>query len=304
MVRRVLGLIKECALDDEEEQTFDVATHMSTLLQSASKSKPSVSQETGVIIFDSLPSAPVGTNKQIPEDKRVSAVILDAVSGIQEIMDELESTAELVADFAAQYIASTDKVLIQANSPLSHSFLAAAARASSAFTVFAISDTRKTLPESIQLSTTGKSASVTPDEEAEEVQPLAKLGVSVVILPETDVFSIMPQITKVLVVPDAVLPDGSVIASAGTSTVVLAASTFNVPVLSISGTYHFCPISLSSPPLFVGNSGFALGRPEDEDDDDDEDEDDCVVRVRAPLRGAYYDREIVREGIDLFISNV
>jgi translation initiation factor eIF-2B subunit beta len=308
VLRRVLGLIKECAQEQSTEEVpkFDIAAY----LASAPSNLTEDTFKEGSILLDTLPIAPTAPPTTVPANKLVRDIILDAVSGIDEILDELDSTAELVADLSPSYISPTDVVLIQGQSTLSHRFLAHAAGSSTpygGFVVFAIDDgTGYSLPETVNLALTGK----TITEEKEEIQDeddeedqdsvrlLAKLNVSVTILPQTAVFSIMPKITKVLIAPEAVLPDGSVLAPAGAASIVLAAKEFGVPVLSLSGTYHFCPVPL--PPgddgSRIGNTGYAVGLEEDEEEDSG---------ARGPPDGVYYVTEPIQpDGIELYVTNM
>jgi translation initiation factor eIF-2B subunit beta len=309
MVRRVLGLIKECSQDQaaEEPAKFDIAAYLADATAKLQQGTQTTSSKHGVSV-DSIPTAPVAKSAAIPADKLVKDILFDVVGGIDEILDELDSTSELTSAYSPTYIFPTDVVLIHGHSALSHRFLAQAAKKDSGFVVFAIDDSNgQSLPDTVSLSLVGNTTieendpTQDGDDEAEKPVPLAKLNVSVTIIPPSAVFSIMAQVTKVLISPDAVFPDGSVISTPGTSTIVLAAKAFGVPVLSLSGTYHFHPLSTASLSTVaeVGNTGYAVGLEEACGDAEEE------SLPRHCADGVYYSTELVgSDGIDLYITNV
>ena len=70
---------------------------------------------------------------------------------------------------------------------------------------------------------------------------LTSAGITVVMIPDSAIFALMSRASKVILDAHAVLEDGSVIAAAGSKTVVKAAKFHRIPVMVLAATYKLSP---------------------------------------------------------------
>jgi translation initiation factor eIF-2B subunit beta len=205
------------------------------------------------------------------EQKDFSSIKTDALSGIGEILDEIDSASEQVAEHALTYINSNDTILVQGGSSTIHDFLYAAASKKRKFTVYFVDGAPNNTTDTRNQLLTGSntiSATTDPDEGdsqlRDHIKPLAALGITVVIIPDSAVFAIMSYVNKVLLAPNAVLSTGALLAKVGASNIASAAQAHKVPVLALAGIYKLSPTTPSDPVMLreIGDAG-ALGGSDD-----------------------------------------
>lgn len=68
------------------------------------------------------------------------------------------------------------------------------------------------------------------------------ININTVIISDSSVFAIMPKITKVMIGTRAVMANGGLISYNGVYNICLAAKSYNVPVLVLSGSYKLTPL--------------------------------------------------------------
>ena len=149
----------------------------------------------------------------------------EIVNGIQDLLEEVSINDLQIAENAFDYIHAGDTILTHTTSRTLRKFLLMAAHELS-FTVIFVTDT-STARASREIFT--------------HVRPLIQHGTTVVVVPETAVFAIMSRVTKVLLAPNTVLADGSLLAAAGANTMATVARAQRVPVLVLSGVYKLSP---------------------------------------------------------------
>lgn len=71
---------------------------------------------------------------------------------------------------------------------------------------------------------------------------LNSININSVIISDSSVFAVMPKITKVMIGTRAVMANGGLISYNGVYNICLAAKSFNVPVLVLSGSYKLTPL--------------------------------------------------------------
>lgn len=169
----------------------------------------------------------------------VKAEIID---GIKEILDELTNVDSQISESALDHIHANDTVLTYTSSQTVQRFLAAAARKRK-FTVIHAECYPNDHIATHAAILNGNPSSPDGDDEAEERwKPLTSMGITVILIPDTAIYALMPRISKVLLSPHAVLANGSLLAAAGTSTVCQAANAHRVPVVVLSGVYKLSPV--------------------------------------------------------------
>jgi len=201
----------------------------------------------------------------------IKSIKLDAIDGIKEILDEIDQASDQVADNALTYINADDTILVQGGSSTVFNFLHAAASKKRKFTVFvvdggpnnAVNTRNQLLTGSSTINPLVKDDELTSQERL--TKPLAALGITVLMIPSSAVFSIMSYVKKVFLAPHAVLSNGGLIACVGASTIASAARAHKVPVMSLSGIYKLSPRDSFDPTSLreIGAAG-ALGGSEEE----------------------------------------
>lgn len=71
---------------------------------------------------------------------------------------------------------------------------------------------------------------------------LTTAGITVILVPDSAIFSLMPRITKIILSTHAVLANGSLIAASGVLLITQAARAHKVPVMVLTGVYKLSPI--------------------------------------------------------------
>ncbi|KAF2461692.1 hypothetical protein BDY21DRAFT_314381 [Lineolata rhizophorae] len=190
----------------------------------------------------------------------------ETLSGLREMLDELDSAAEQIAGVALDHVHGGELILTHTASATVQRFLLAAAR-KRRFTLVHVEsgpnddgDTRGAV-----LMGSGRKAGAAPgggggggwggggplggedDEEAgapaeERFRPLTAAGVSVVLVPDAAVFALMARVNKVVLAPHGVLANGGLVACGGAATVAAAARAHRVPVVVVSPVFKLSPL--------------------------------------------------------------
>ena len=71
---------------------------------------------------------------------------------------------------------------------------------------------------------------------------LFKSGIKTTLISDSSIFSIMPRISKVLIGTRSVMANGGLISYNGVYNICLAAQTFSIPVIVISGCFKLTPM--------------------------------------------------------------
>jgi translation initiation factor eIF-2B subunit beta len=187
-----------------------------------------------------------------PATKEKLDVKAEVIEGIKELLDELDQVDTQIADFALDHINSNETILTHTSSQTVQKFLLTAAKKRK-FTVIHAeaypNDHEAThatiLHGGYEDSATG--GGVDPDDldddnAASRWKPLTSLGIQVILIPDSAVFALMSRINKVLLAPNAILADGSLLAAAGAASIAQAAQVHHVPVVVLGGVYKLSPV--------------------------------------------------------------
>ncbi|KAK4702351.1 translation initiation factor eIF-2B subunit beta, partial [Phenoliferia sp. Uapishka_3] len=196
------------------------------------------------------------------------------LEAIQELMDEVDFTYRSVSEQSIDHIHSGEFILTIGHSKTVEAFLKAASRKRK-FTVIVA----ETAP-----SFSGRDTALS----------LSAAGITTILIPDSNIFSLLPRCSKVLLGPHLVLADGALLSISGSLPLCLAANRMRVPVVICGGMFKFTP-------LYLGEADWSmrdLGSPESvlEQDGGDGEE---PTEVLNP----YYDI-VPAELVSLYITNL
>ncbi|KIN06527.1 hypothetical protein OIDMADRAFT_190812 [Oidiodendron maius Zn] len=168
----------------------------------------------------------------------------EIISGIEEIIDELNQVDDQIAAYAQEHIHSNELILTHTSSRTVQKFLLKAADKRQ-FTVI-IAESYPNDHEGTHIAVTGK---VRQDNEGGGddmsteafLKPLAAAGITVILMTDASIFAIMSRVNKVILATHAVIANGGLIAAAGARIIAKAAKVHRTPVIVVSGIYKLSP---------------------------------------------------------------
>ncbi|GAA5932337.1 translation initiation factor eIF2B subunit beta [Sporobolomyces koalae] len=204
------------------------------------------------------------------------------IEAIQELMDEVEMTYRTVGEQSIDHIHSGEFILTIGHSRTVEAFLKHAARKRK-FTVIVA----ETAP-----SFSGR----------ETALALSAANIPTILIPDSNIFALLPRCSKVLLGPHVILADGALLSISGSLPLCIAANRMRVPVVVVGGMFKFSPVylgegdwgmrDLASPEQVLNSTELALkGQVEDELVEDTE------------VLNPYYD-VVSAELVNLYISNL
>ncbi|KAJ5051556.1 uncharacterized protein L3040_001332 [Drepanopeziza brunnea f. sp. 'multigermtubi'] len=166
----------------------------------------------------------------------------EVVSGIEEIIDELDQVDDQIAAYAQEHIHSNEVILTHSSSLSVQKFLLKAAEKRK-FTVI-IAESYPNDHEGTHSAVIGK---LRQDEDGDEMRPdtflkpLSAAGITVILITDASIFAIMSRVNKVILATHAVIANGGLIAAAGARIIAKAARVHRTPVIVVSGVYKLSP---------------------------------------------------------------
>ncbi|KAG0664964.1 GCD complex subunit gcd7 [Rhodotorula mucilaginosa] len=223
------------------------------------------------------------------------------IEAIAELMDEVETTYRSVGEQAIEHIHSGEFIMTIGHSKTVEAFLKNAARKRK-FTVICA----ETAP-----SFSGQKAAMA----------YSSAGIATILIPDSNIFALLPRCSKVLVGPHVILADGALLSIAGSLPLCLAANRMRVPVVAVGGMFKFSPIywgeaadwgmrDLGSPEEVLPSteecvraSSSLMGAMPPLGSEDDEDEDEAEEQEETEILNPYYD-VVPADLVSLYISNL
>ncbi|KAL8283986.1 hypothetical protein RQP46_005099 [Phenoliferia psychrophenolica] len=196
------------------------------------------------------------------------------LEAIQELMDEVDMTYRSVSEQSIDHIHSGEFILTIGQSKTVEAFLKAASRKRK-FTVI--------VAESAP-SFSGRDTALS----------LSAAGITTILIPDSNIFSLLPRCSKVLLGPHLVLADGALLSIAGSLPLCLAARRMRVPVVVCGGMFKFTPLYLGEADWSMRDLGSPAAVLEDAGADEEE-----PTEVINP----YYDI-VPAELVSLYITNL
>jgi len=167
----------------------------------------------------------------------------EIISGIEEIIDELDQVDDQIAAYAQEHIHSNEVILTHTSSLTVQKFLLKAAEKRK-FTVI-VAESYPNDHEATHAAVTGK---VRQDHEGGDelssetfLKPLSAAGITVILMIDASIFAIMSRVNKVILATHAVIANGGLIAAAGARIIAKAAKVHRTPVIVVSGVYKLSP---------------------------------------------------------------
>jgi translation initiation factor eIF-2B subunit beta len=165
----------------------------------------------------------------------------EVISGIEEIIDELDQVDDQIAAYAQEHIHSNEVILTHSSSLSVQKFLLKAAEKRK-FTVI-VAESYPNDHEATHLAVTGKVSKDEGDDMNTEkfLKPLSAAGITVILITDASIFAIMSRVNKVILATHAVIANGGLIAAAGARIIAKAAKVHKTPVIVVSGVYKLSP---------------------------------------------------------------
>ncbi|CZS90365.1 related to translation initiation factor GCD7 [Rhynchosporium agropyri] len=167
----------------------------------------------------------------------------EVMSGIDEIIDELDQVDDQIAAYAQEHIHSNEVILTHSSSLSVQKFLLKAAEKRK-FTVI-VAESYPNDHEATHATVTGKTnqSGETGDEMSTDtfLKPLSAAGITVILITDAAIFAIMSRVNKVILATHAVIANGGLIAAAGARIIAKAARVHRTPVIVVSGVYKLSP---------------------------------------------------------------
>ncbi|WFD44210.1 GCD complex subunit gcd7 [Malassezia psittaci] len=143
------------------------------------------------------------------------------IQAIQELIDEIETADTNISKDARDHIHSGEVILTVGNSSTVRNFLRHAAKHRKFITV---------VPESAPSFSGHQMA-----------RSLSAAGLSVLLVPDSNLYALMPRVSKVLLGARCVLANGGILATVGARLVAMAAREHCTPVVALAGVYRVSP---------------------------------------------------------------
>lgn len=246
----------------------------------------------------SAASTPGGSGATTPQivSKATTGSELRAeiMEGISEIIDELEQCDDQIAGYATDHIHAGETIFTYSSSLTVQRFLLKAA-SKRKFTVIHA----EAYPNNHQKTHALVTGNFDPDSDDDNMttesfqKPLISAGVTVILIPDSAIFALMARANKCILGARAVLVNGSLLATAGSTVVAKAARHHHVPVVVLCGTYKLSPSYPYDPDSLIehGEVGKVISYQEVEMRD--------KVHIRNPLTDF-----VDAENVDLFVTNL
>lgn len=167
----------------------------------------------------------------------------EVIHGIKEIIDEINAADDEISAAALDQIYPQETIFTYSSSLTVQRFLLRAASKRKFTVVHAEAYPNNHVKTHALI--TGNQEAIADDEDILPNDTFSKTltsaGITVVMIPDSAVFAVMPRASKVILDAHAVLENGSIVAAAGSKAVVKAAKFHRVPVLVLAATYKLSP---------------------------------------------------------------
>lgn len=163
----------------------------------------------------------------------------EIISGIEEIIDELDQANDQIAGYAQEHIHSNEVILTHTASRTVQKFLLRAAEKRT-FTVIVAEAFPNEHEATHSTVAGGENASSGSDSDSFR-KSLTEAGITVVLITDAAIFAIMSRVNKVILATHAVIANGGLVAAAGARMIAKAAKVHRTPVIVVSGVYKLSP---------------------------------------------------------------
>ena len=187
--------------------------------------------------------SPSGTSMSASQSFEDAARDLRAEAGeaIEEIMEELDTADDQIAGYALDHIHPNEVILTHSSSVTVQKFLlkAASKRKFTVIFVESFPNAHESVHAIVAGSLKGDAGGSGPDRIHKS---LTAAGITVILVPDSATFALMPRVNTVILSTHAVLANGSLVTASGARLIAKAASAHKVPVMVLAGVYKLSPI--------------------------------------------------------------
>lgn len=187
--------------------------------------------------------SPSGTSMSASQSFEDTARDLRAEAGeaIEEIMEELDTADDQIAGYALDHIHPNEVILTHTSSVTVQKFLlkAAGKRKFTVIFVESFPNAHESVHATVAGSLKGDAGGSGPDRIHKS---LTAAGITVILVPDSAIFALMPRVNKVILSTHAVLANGSLITASGARLIAKAACAHKVSVMVLAGVYKLSPI--------------------------------------------------------------
>ncbi|KAL8822647.1 MAG: hypothetical protein Q9191_006619 [Dirinaria sp. TL-2023a] len=165
----------------------------------------------------------------------------EAGEAIEEIMEELDTVDDQIAGYGLDHIYANEVILTHTSSVTVQKFLlkAAGKRKFTVIFVESFPNAHESVHATVAGSPKGDAGGSGPDRIHKS---LTAAGITVVLVPDSAIFALMPRVNKVILSTHAVLANGSLVTASGARLIAKAANAHKVPVMVLAGVYKLSPI--------------------------------------------------------------
>ena len=212
------------------------------------------SKQSTVIVNDSIEHINGTSSKDGPsqtEPDAQSSVKEDVLDGIRELLDELDQADKQIAEYSIEHLLPEETVLIFGGSRTVQRFLldAAKKRKFRVFVVEGYPNEHRAVHEAV---TSGAIRDINePSNNQNRLKSLTSASIQVTIIPDTQVFAVMPVVSKVILSAQGMFSNGSCVTSCGQKGIATAARHHHVPVLILGAMYRLSPTCPYDPRTLV-----------------------------------------------------
>ena len=237
-------------------------------------------------------NSPLRSGTATPDAQWSSNLRAELIEGISEIIDELDQSDEQIANYAPEHVHPNEVIFTYSSSLTVQRFLLKAA-SKRKFTIIH-AEGYPTSHRRTHALITGNFDRDEDDLPPDSFQkPLTSAGITVILIPDSAIFAVMSQVTKVIIGTHAILANGALVAAAGAKIVAKAAKAHKTPVIVLAGTYKLSPRYPYDPDTFVefGDSSKVFSKQDG----------DLIEKVKADNPVLDF---VPPDMIDLYITNL
>lgn len=242
IVRRVLGIIREEAEENEKEEREKEERAKGGPVKAVAAQPPIAA---GMFQILASPVSPL-KERPTPSAPAIRRVIIDEIRGL---ITEIQKVDDDIAVFASEHIHSNEIILTSGYSSTVQKFLIRAASVGKGpFTVIITegypNDHNKVheVLAGVPPKDAKEAAVATEPSPVQFQRALTNAGITVIMIPDSAVFAMMSRVNKVILGTHAVTANGGLVAQAGTSAIAKAAKEHRTPVVIVSGVYKLSPV--------------------------------------------------------------
>ena len=170
-----------------------------------------------------------------------STVKEDVLDGVRELLDELDQADKQISEYSNEHVFPEETLLVCGGSRTIQRFLLDAAKRRK-FRVFHVEGYPNEHISTHDVVTQGAVKGI--DEELSvqnRLKALTAAGITVTVIPDAQMFAMMPLVTKVVLSAQGTFSNGGCLLPCGAKSIAASAKMHQKPVLVLAAIYRLCP---------------------------------------------------------------